>query len=93
MKCRTLKWHLILMLTALVLGPGSAPAQNGLASPSLKRIGIVAAFGCPLSPNAPDYTVRRRLAALGWIEGKNFIFDCVLFPGADWSKLSSLLPK
>ena len=81
MKCRTLKWHLILMLTALVLGPGSAPAQNGLASPSLKRIGIVAAFGCPLSPNAPDYTVRRRLAELGWIEGKNFIFDCVLLPG------------
>jgi putative tryptophan/tyrosine transport system substrate-binding protein len=81
MKRQTLKWYLMLVLSALLSASGSATAQSIPAPPSPKRIGIVAAFGCPLSPRAPDYAVRRRLAELGWIEGKNFTFDCV-FPRA-----------
>jgi putative ABC transport system substrate-binding protein len=37
----------------------------------LKRVGILA---CPLQP---DNLVVRRLAELGWVEGQNFVFECV----------------
>jgi hypothetical protein len=37
MKRRTLKWHLLLVLSVLVSSPGSTTAQNGLASPPLRR--------------------------------------------------------
>jgi putative tryptophan/tyrosine transport system substrate-binding protein len=37
-----------------------------------KRIGIL--FQCPLPP---DDILVRRLGELGWIEGQNFVFDCV----------------
>ena len=40
----------------------------------LKRVGILAQFGCPISPNSPG---RLRLGELGWVEGRNFEFDCV----------------
>jgi putative ABC transport system substrate-binding protein len=40
----------------------------------LKRIGVLAQHGCPI---APDDVIRRRLPEVGWIEGGNFIFDCV----------------
>jgi putative ABC transport system substrate-binding protein len=40
----------------------------------LKRIGVLAVFGCPLQPGG---SLHRRLAELGWIEGRNFVFDCV----------------
>jgi putative ABC transport system substrate-binding protein len=41
----------------------------------LKRVGIIASLGpCPLKP---DNIVVRRLGELGWVEGRNFVFDCV----------------
>ena len=40
---------------------------------SLKRIGVLAVFGCPMLPGS----FQRRLAELGWVEGHNFVFDCV----------------
>jgi putative tryptophan/tyrosine transport system substrate-binding protein len=41
----------------------------------LKRIGILTSFvSCPLQP---DNLVVRRLGELGWIEGQNFVFDCI----------------
>src|SRR5215468_3524592 len=41
----------------------------------LKRIGTLAAIGrCPLRPDNPAV---RALGKLGWIEGQNFVFDCV----------------
>src|SRR5215510_8832021 len=43
--------------------------------PPLKRVGILANLvPCPLQP---DTLVVRRLGELGWIEGQNFVFDCV----------------
>jgi len=39
-----------------------------------KRIGVLAVSGCPMESNSP---VIRRLADLGWVEGRNFVFDCV----------------
>ena len=72
MKRRTLKWQLMLLLTALASAVGSARAQNTL--PSLKRIGVLNSFACPVTADSPS---RRRLAELGWVEGKNFVYDCV----------------
>jgi putative tryptophan/tyrosine transport system substrate-binding protein len=40
----------------------------------LKRMGVLAQFGCPIRP---DDRGRLRLAELGWIEGRNFVYDCV----------------
>jgi putative ABC transport system substrate-binding protein len=44
------------------------------AKQPMKRIGDLAQFGCPIPSDNP---MRRRLAELGWIEGQNFVFDCV----------------
>jgi len=45
----------------------------------LKRIGVLPAFvPCPLQPDNPGV---RRLEELGWIEGRNFVFDCVTVIG------------
>jgi putative tryptophan/tyrosine transport system substrate-binding protein len=72
MKRRTLKWQLMLLLAALASALGSAKAQN--TPPSLKRIGVLNSFACPVTADSPS---RRRLAELGWVEGKNFVYDCV----------------
>src|SRR5215813_2918272 len=41
----------------------------------LKRVGVLAAQSpCPLQP---DHPIVRRLIELGWIEGQNFVLDCV----------------
>jgi putative tryptophan/tyrosine transport system substrate-binding protein len=50
---------------------GSANAQG--VPP--KRLGILALTACPV-PGAPPSFFRRRLAELGWIEGRNLIIDC-----------------
>jgi putative ABC transport system substrate-binding protein len=39
-----------------------------------KRIGFLAVHGCPIPSDTP---IPRRLAELGWIEGRNFVFDCI----------------
>jgi putative ABC transport system substrate-binding protein len=76
MKLRTLKWQLMLLLAALASALGSANAQN--TPPSFKRIGFLNSFPCPVSAENP---ARRRLAELGWVEGKNFVYDCVSTAG------------
>ena len=76
---------LMLMLTALVSEPGSATAQGGPTS--IKRIGVVSGFGCPVSADSP---FRRRLAELGWVEGKNFIYDCVFPVGGRLDQVEQL---
>jgi putative ABC transport system substrate-binding protein len=41
----------------------------------LKRVGVLAGYSpCPLKPDDPT---RRRLAELGWTEGRNLALDCV----------------
>src|SRR5215475_2920811 len=41
----------------------------------LKHVGVLAAqFPCPLQP---DHPIVRRLIELGWVEGQNFVVDCV----------------
>jgi putative tryptophan/tyrosine transport system substrate-binding protein len=40
----------------------------------MKRIGVLAVSRCPIAPGDP---LHRRLAELGWVEGRNFVFDCV----------------
>jgi putative ABC transport system substrate-binding protein len=39
-----------------------------------KRVGVLSVFGCPIASN---WLTTRRLAELGWVEGRNFAFDCV----------------
>jgi len=48
-------------------------AQQPKPAP-LKRIGILDIFGCR---KPPDLLATRRLAELGWIEGRDFVVDCV----------------
>ena len=41
----------------------------------LKRVGVLTPVSpCPLQP---DNLIVRRLAELGWVEGQNFVFECV----------------
>jgi putative ABC transport system substrate-binding protein len=76
---------LMLMLTALVSEPGSATAQGGPTS--IKRIGVLSGFECPVRADSP---FRRRLAELGWVEGKNFIYDCVFPVGGRLDQVEQL---
>jgi len=48
------------------------------AESPLKRVGILAFFGCP-TPDSPswDIWVTRRLTELGWIAGQTFVSECV----------------
>jgi putative tryptophan/tyrosine transport system substrate-binding protein len=42
---------------------------------SLKRVGVLpSTVPCPLPP---DHPIVRRLGELGWIEGQNFVFECI----------------
>jgi putative tryptophan/tyrosine transport system substrate-binding protein len=44
----------------------------------LKRVGFLALAVCPIPS---DWVGTRHLAALGWVEGRNFVFDCVTAAG------------
>jgi putative tryptophan/tyrosine transport system substrate-binding protein len=57
------------------LGSYAQPPQS--APPSPKRIGILTLFGCPVARDGPAKPMLHRLAELGWIEGRTFVFDCV----------------
>jgi putative ABC transport system substrate-binding protein len=48
-------------------------SQQPIQNPP-KRVGLLAQGGCPITPDNP---ITRRLAELGWVEGQNFVFDCV----------------
>jgi putative tryptophan/tyrosine transport system substrate-binding protein len=50
-----------------------AAAQDGAAAP--KRVGFLSGFGC--STDAHPSPFRRRLAELGWVDGRTLILDCV----------------
>jgi hypothetical protein len=84
-----LNWRLIsvLLLSFLVSAPGLAVAQK--VPTSLKRIGVLSSFTrCPVSA---DHAVRRNLVELGWVEGKNVVYDCVFAEGGALTKLSRVL--
>jgi len=53
--------------------PLACYAQQPQSAPP-KRLAILNQFGCPI---APDGIIPHRLAELGWIEEKNFVFDCL----------------
>jgi hypothetical protein len=53
--------------------PVACYAQQG-KSAALKRIGVLNFAACPISP---DSAIRRRLAELGWVDGRTFVYDCV----------------
>ena len=53
--------------------PFASYAQQPNQAPP-KRVGLLATFGCPIPP---DNIIARRLAEHGWIEERNFVFDCV----------------
>jgi ABC-type uncharacterized transport system substrate-binding protein len=40
----------------------------------LKRVGVLAQYGCVFKPDDP---LVARLAELGWVEERNFVFECV----------------
>jgi putative tryptophan/tyrosine transport system substrate-binding protein len=58
---------------AMVTCPGVAAAQDKTAPP--KRVGFLSGFGCSTDDNPSPF--RRRLAELGWVDGKTLILDCV----------------
>src|SRR5262245_34777555 len=65
---------LITLIGGLAIAwPLASYAQQPKQPP--KRVGILAAqVPCPLQP---DNAVVRRLGELGWVERRNFVFDCV----------------
>ena len=58
---------------AMATCSGLAAAQDTTASP--KRVGFLSGFGCSTDANPSPF--RRRLAELGWVDGKTVILDCV----------------
>jgi len=63
----------IALLGSSAMWPLASYAQQPKPAP-LKRIGILDIFGCRIPP---DLLATRRLAELGWFEGRNFVVDCV----------------
>lgn len=58
---------------AMAICASLAAAQDTTAPP--KRIGFLSGFGCSTDANPSPF--RRRLAELGWVNGKTVILDCV----------------
>jgi putative tryptophan/tyrosine transport system substrate-binding protein len=58
---------------AIATCAGPAAAQENAAS--LKRVGFLSGFGCSTDANPSPF--RRRLADLGWVDGRTVILDCV----------------
>jgi hypothetical protein len=69
-----MKWRAFIMLIGglAIAWPLASYAQQ--PKQPLKRVGLLALLGCPLPPDTP---IARRLAELGWVDGRNFVFDCV----------------
>jgi len=55
-----------------IVSPLSSYAQQ--PKQLLKHVGQLYNAPCPLKS---DHRIRSRLAELGWVEGQNFVFDCV----------------
>jgi putative ABC transport system substrate-binding protein len=62
-----------IVVIAMTTCVGLAAAQDTAAAP--KRVGFLSGFGC--STNANPSPFRRRLAELGWVDGRTIILDCV----------------
>src|SRR5262245_43927199 len=70
-----MKWRkLITLIGGIAISlPLACYAQQPIAPP--KRVGILnIALPCPIRSDNP---ISRRLAELGWIEGRTFVFECV----------------
>jgi putative ABC transport system substrate-binding protein len=62
-----------IVVIAMATCIGLAAAQDTTAPP--KRVGFFSGLGC--STNANPSPFRRRLAELGWVDGRTIILDCV----------------
>jgi putative ABC transport system substrate-binding protein len=62
-----------IVAVALATCSGVVAAQDATAS--LKRVGFLSGFGCSTDANPSPF--RRRLAELGWVDGRTVILDCV----------------
>src|SRR5271166_6204716 len=62
-------------VVAIAIAACSVPAAAEDTTAPLKRIGFLSGFGC--SSNANPSPFRRRLAELGWVDGRTVILDCV----------------
>lgn len=62
-----------MVAVAVTIGSGLAAAQETAAP--LKRVGFLSGFGCSTDANPSPF--RRRLAELGWVDGRTVILDCV----------------
>jgi len=58
---------------AIAACAGPVAAQDSPAPP--KRVGFLSGFGCSTDANPSPF--RRRLAELGWVDGRTIILDCV----------------
>jgi len=72
------RWKLITLIGGLAI---AWPLASFALQPKqpLKRVGVLAQFGCPVRPDSP---VRPRLGELGWIEEQTIVFDCVSTVGS-----------
>jgi putative tryptophan/tyrosine transport system substrate-binding protein len=71
--CRMRRRKIVALIGGLAIAwPLACHAQQQSAPP--KRVGVLAVSGCPISSN---WAATRRLAELGWVEGRNFGFECV----------------
>lgn len=62
-------------MVAIAMATCAGPAAAQDTTASLKRVGFLSGFGC--STNASPSPFRRRLAELGWVDGRTVILDCV----------------
>src|SRR5882757_3341721 len=62
-----------IVVIAMATCSGLAAAQDTTAPP--KRVGFFSGLGC--STNANPSPFRRRLAELGWVDGRTIVLDCV----------------
>jgi len=73
-----------LIAGAAITWPLASYAQEPQSAPP-KRIGVLYTL-CPHPPNSPLF---RRLAELGWIEGRNLVVECVSMDGR-WHQVPAL---
>jgi putative ABC transport system substrate-binding protein len=62
-------------VAAAAIATCSGPAAAQESAASLKRVGFLSGFGCSTDANPSPF--RRRLAELGWVDGRTVILDCV----------------
>src|SRR5262245_61981399 len=70
-----MKWRKFITLIGgiAVALPLASYAQQPQSAPP-KRIGFLNRLGCPI---APEHPISRRLAELGWVEGRTSVLECI----------------